>query len=133
MVVDSTALFVGEVIATTGVAGTTSTLMFTGPEVAESPLAAVALAVSTWIPDVKVRVILYGEELSDPSEVPPSKNSTDEIVEPTTDADAIISTVAGAVNEALFAGEVILTVGGRGAVGLLLAFPGFVTCPPAVG
>ena len=109
-----TVLLVGLVIAMDGTAAAV-TFTVIAPEVVLRPLAAVAFAVSVWAPSFKVGFTLKGEVESTPSEVAPSKNSTEEIVEPVTAASAEIVTEAGAVKEALLAGLEMETVGGSAA------------------
>jgi hypothetical protein len=109
------ALFDGEVIETAGgvVSELLLTVTFTPALVVAFPAASLATAVSVWLPlatDLVLHEKLYGELVSaDPTFPPSTCNCT--LATPTL-SEAVAFTVIVPFTVALFAGEVIETVGG---------------------
>src|SRR6478609_2581882 len=72
------------------------TVKVTADEVALAPLLSVARALIVCVPAARFTSIIYGELVTMPKEVGPSKNSTFEIVAPVAEALAVSVTVPAA-------------------------------------
>jgi hypothetical protein len=106
------ALFAGDVTLAVGGVFPVLTVMFTPEDVPVRPRLSVARAVKLYEPAATfVQENEYGDDVSSPSFVVPWKNSTF-ATDPLSEAVALIVIFAGAVNEALLAGDVMLAVGG---------------------
>src|SRR5712692_10027645 len=104
-----TALLAGPVIVTVG---GTSTIILTAAEVVLAPRLSVARATSVCVPAATLtRVTPKGAAVAVPTSVAPSKKSTFATVPSLSVAFAVTETLAGVAMTALFAGEVMPTVG----------------------